>query len=608
MSFRLKTILGIGLIECVLLVLMVLSAQGFLRESNQEQFVQRALSTVSLFSDATKNAVIATDLALLDSFVEEINSNPEVIYVRVIGQGDTELSKAGSASALERPFVSDHSFSDINDSVFDVSAPITESGLIYGRVEIGFSDNKIAVLLENSKRTLSGIAVVEILLVALFSYLLGTYLTHQLQYLKIGSEKLAHGKLGYQIPVKGSDELAQTVGAFNRMSRKLKESEQRKDAYLHSALHAIITLDKNGVITEVNGAAEILFLNDRAEMLNHPVSEVMKFDNGENPLAVLSSDISEADQKSLFSQVHESAMVRCDGEIAHLQWVISEVRLHEEKIYVLFAENINDRKEAERSLIASTKAAQQANDAKSEFLANMTHELRTPLQGMIGFSSLGVKRAEKITPEKSKKYFETIHASANTLLNLVNNLLDLTKLQSGKMNYQFVSGNIDQSIKSVMAELQTQAGAKNLRLTRPAVSTCGTLVFDTIRIEQVLRNLLSNAIKFSVCGSEISVEVESNKESVVITVMDRGPGIPADELEIVFDKFSQSSTTRDGSGGTGLGLPICREIITAHQGRIYARNNSEEGASFVFTIPYDLPLTADVEQEILVSNRTDRAA
>ncbi|MEM7257479.1 MAG: hypothetical protein AAF404_08830, partial [Pseudomonadota bacterium] len=180
MTFRLKTILGIGVIEAVLLILMVVSAQKFLRESNEEQFVQRATATVSLFSDATKNAVIATDLALLDSFVEEISTNPEVVYVRVVGQEDIVLSQAGAEQALAREFLQDIDLSTIEDSVFDVSSPIVESGYTYGRVEIGFSNSKIDQLLESAKRTLTGIAIVEIVLVALFSFLLGTYLTHQL--------------------------------------------------------------------------------------------------------------------------------------------------------------------------------------------------------------------------------------------------------------------------------------------------------------------------------------------------------------------------------------------------------------------------------------------
>jgi PAS domain S-box-containing protein len=608
MSFRLKTILGIGLIEAVLLVLMVLSAQGFLRDSNQEQFVQRALSTVKLFSDATKNAVIATDLALLDSFVEEIKNNPEVVYVRVVGQGDMVLSQAGSESALQKKFKRDDSFADIDDSVFDISAPITESGFVFGRVEIGFSDNKIAQLLESSKRTLSGIAVVEILLVALFSYLLGTYLTHQLQYLKNGSEALASGKLGYQIPVRGTDELARTVGAFNRMSRKLKESELRKDAYLHSALHAIITLDKNGIVTELNGAAEILLLSAREEMIGQPVHRVLSLADGDQRLSLVAEKISDTDKKALLSKTHESVLNRWDGELVHLQWVISEVLLHDETIYVLFAENINDRKEAERSLIASTRAAQEANDAKSEFLANMTHELRTPLQGMIGFSSLGVKRAEKASPEKVKKYFETIQDSANTLLSLVNNLLDLTKLESGKMDYRFASANIDDTVKHVINELQAQAQSNSIMIEAPAVSICQPLVFDPDRLEQVLRNLLGNALKFSPAGSTINVTLEDTSDAVKVSIIDCGPGIPHGEIEKIFDKFSQSSVTRDGSGGTGLGLPICREIVSAHSGEIVAENKTDGGAVFTFTIPRNLPQSDDCEPGLLNKGSKKMAA
>ncbi len=606
MSFRLKTILGIALIEGVLLVLMVLSAQKFLRESNQEQFVQRANSTVSLFSDATKNAVIATDLALLDSFVEEISTNAEVVYVRVIGQDDLVLSQAGVEEALARQFTPDTDMASLDDAVFDISSPINESGYTYGRVEIGFSNDKIAQLLESSQRTLTGIAVVEILLVALFSYLLGTYLTHQLWYLKKGAEKLAGGKLGYQLPVKGSDELAQTVVSFNRMSRKLKESEMRKDAYMHSALHGIITLNDAGVITELNGAAEVLFVNSRDDMIGQHLSEVMSLEQSDHAAYVTA--LGQPDNGiEIFSKVHESSMRNGVGAIVHLQWVISEVRLDDEKIFVVFAENINERKEAELSLIASTLAAQEANDAKSEFLANMTHELRTPLQGIIGFSSLGVKRSEKASPEKVKKYFTTIQDSANTLLSLVNNLLDLTKLQSGKMNYQFYNGDLNQSIGSVVSELRGQCKERGLTIKHEDSDTPLTTVYDASKIDQVMRNLLSNAIKFSPENSEITVTTEDTGNAIKVCVADNGPGIPSGELEIVFDKFSQSSVTKDGSGGTGLGLPICREIISAHGGEISADSLEGKGAVFTFTLPHGI---AEVErdEQLLSSSASARKA
>lgn len=599
MSFRLKTILGIGLIECLLLILMVFSAQRFLRESNEEQFVQRAASTVKLFADASKDAVIATDLALLDNFVNEIITNAEVVYVRVIGQDDVVLSKAGSTIALAKSFRQDNAFSDIDDSIFDVSAPIVESEFTFGRVEIGFSSGKIELLLENSKRTLSGIALVEILLVALFSFLLGTYLTHQLQYLKKGSEKLASGKLGYQIPVKGTDEIAQTVVSFNRMSGKLKDSELRKEAYLHSALHAIITLNENGEITDCNGAAEILFLSSRDELIRENITAVMVIENSESTLSLLKDHDSDVCKLELYSKMHESVMQRCDGETTYLQWTISEIRLDGEKIFVLFAENINERKEAEQSLLESTRAAMEANRAKSEFLANMTHELRTPLQGIIGFSSLGVKRYDKVKKEKVLKYFETIQNSADTLLSLVNNLLDLTKLESGKMEYKFVEGKVTDVIVQVIGELQSQAGSKKMEIIPPAADLCINLVFDPMRIEQVVRNLLGNAIKFSEPETIIECYAALSENCVSVSIKDRGPGIPTDEIKTIFDKFSQSSATSDGSGGTGLGLPICREIISAHQGFIFATNNPDGGATFTFTIPNDLAISKGDELSVI---------
>jgi len=168
------------------------------------------------------------------------------------------------------------------------------------------------------------------------------------------------------------------------------------------------------------------------------------------------------------------------------------------------------------------------------------------------------------------------------------------------MEYNFTEGSLNPVIQRIVSEMQGQAQDKNLTIKLPAADIVAKQVFDQIRLEQVIRNLLSNAVKFSESNGVIEIESVVEGGRTVVSMKDCGPGIPVDEVEYIFDKFAQSTATRDGSGGTGLGLPLCREIIAAHQGKIYALNNDGNGATFVFEIPNDLAVSnSGFETELL---------
>ncbi len=246
--------------------------------------------------------------------------------------------------------------------------------------------------------------------------------------------------------------------------------------------------------------------------------------------------------------------------------------------------------ETMRRLEAATEKAQAASRAKTEFLANMSHELRTPLHGILSFADFGVKKYAKAPPEKLLGYFEKIKQSGESLLVLLNDLLDLAKLEAGKMTLEFVDADLGVLIAWVADEFSAQAAEHGLTIHRPDPEARLEVSLDELKIRQALRNLLSNAIKFSPDGGVIDIDVSRWLKSVVVSVRDQGPGIPEGELEAVFDKFIQSSKTKSGAGGTGLGLAICQEILTGHQGRIWAENNPDGGAVFLFELP--LPETA----------------
>ncbi len=229
--------------------------------------------------------------------------------------------------------------------------------------------------------------------------------------------------------------------------------------------------------------------------------------------------------------------------------------------------------------------AQLANAAKGEFLANMSHELRTPIHVILNCGNLGLARLETVTLGKLKEYFDHIVHNSETLLNLVNNLLDLAKLESGMVQCHFQRTDLAKLLTLVIRECQALRTDHQppLALSLPEESIEARIDADKIR--QVVRNLLSNAIKFSAEEGRILTALCLESTSAKVTISDQGPGIPTDELESIFDKFVQSSRTKTGAGGTGLGLAICHEIIAAHQGRIWAENAAEGGAVFTFTLP-----------------------
>lgn len=230
MNFRAKTILGVALIEGVLLAILIFVSLQLLQASKAEELYARTLTTARMFASTTKDAVLSTDMASLESVVQEVMSNPGVVYARVRGRHGMVLAQAGEAAVLAREFRPDATYK-VDDGVIDVAADIAVEGEKYGQVDLGFSTAEVAQVLANARKEMAFIAVTEMFLVGLFSFVLGSYLTKGLSALKAGTQRVATGDVGHTLPVQGRDELAQTLRAFNEMSQRLKEHyDERKRA------------------------------------------------------------------------------------------------------------------------------------------------------------------------------------------------------------------------------------------------------------------------------------------------------------------------------------------------------------------------------------------
>jgi len=259
----------------------------------------------------------------------------------------------------------------------------------------------------------------------------------------------------------------------------------------------------------------------------------------------------------------------------------------------------NRLKERTNELSKAKKMAEAANNAKSTFLSNVSHELRTPMHGILSFASFGIKKYDTASPDKILDYFQKIRQSGDTLLALLNDLLDLAKLESGKITFKFRPANLSSLIDISRGECESLALEHNLTIRCEHLETNKKIILDADKIRQVLRNLLNNAIKFSPEGGTIDVISSKKRDSITVSVRDQGAGIPENELKNIFDKFYQSSRTKASTGGTGLGLPICREIMAAHKGCIWAENNPDDiGANLSFEIP--LCLETNEHEEVLI--------
>lgn len=286
MSFRLKTIIGIAIIEGTLLAVLILSGLWYISNSSQKEFVDRGDSIAKAFSVTAKDALLTSDIASLESFVEEALSFPGVLYAQIKNEDDLVLVFAGDELFKNKEFVEDVDFASVDDGVLDKSAEILESGVKFGRVEIGLDIRNLLELTSKAKQYGLSLGFVEMVLVALFSFLLGGYLTRQLSSLEKASNEIAVGNYGYQIDVKGNDELARTADTFNLMSREIKNSyaslrqsyrdlsfkEQYWREVFDSTLDSIIVIDSKGIILSFNRGAEMMLGYDNNEVVGKNVS------------------------------------------------------------------------------------------------------------------------------------------------------------------------------------------------------------------------------------------------------------------------------------------------------------------------------------------------
>jgi len=365
--------------------------------------------------------------------------------------------------------------------------------------------------------------------------------------------------------------------------QNLKESEQRFHTLFDLLPDSVVLIDwKTFQLLGFNSAAHNLLGYSREQFAKVKMSDI-NCDETEETIIGRQNEIRKT-RKGVFDVRHQHKA----GEILHRSVIYETLRLNNKDIIVMIWHDLTEKKQTER-LLLEKEAAELANKSKSEFLANMSHELRTPMHGILSFARFGIKNIAKGDIEQLARYFDRINLSGERLLVLLNDLLDLSKLESGKMELDLRPNDLKKTLEKCLLELESKVQEQQLEMKINCETDDLTAIFDETRIGQVITNLLSNAIKFSPEGKSIFItmarKLKGSEPYLYFRIQDQGIGIPEDELFLVFDKFAQSSKTKSNAGGTGLGLAICKEIMDVQYGEIWAESIQDEGAVFQFNLP-----------------------
>jgi signal transduction histidine kinase len=238
-----------------------------------------------------------------------------------------------------------------------------------------------------------------------------------------------------------------------------------------------------------------------------------------------------------------------------------------------------------RELADKSRQLEVASQHKSEFLANMSHELRTPLNAIIGFSEVLKDRMFGELNEKQEEYLKDIYASGTHLLSLINDILDLSKIEAGRMELELTDFDLPAALDNAIILVRERAARHGISLHKSFDERLGQIHADERKVRQVVLNLLSNAIKFTPEGGRIDVGAVPKDGFVEVSVTDTGIGIAPEDQEKVFEEFRQVGTAAKKVEGTGLGLTLCRKFVELHGGRIWVKSQEGVGSTFTFTIP-----------------------
>ncbi|MCG7550802.1 PAS domain S-box protein [Pseudoalteromonas sp. Of7M-16] len=383
--------------------------------------------------------------------------------------------------------------------------------------------------------------------------------------------------------------IVQDVTELRQKEHSLLESEAKMRAIVNTAADPIIVINTEGIIQEFSPSASQVFGFSKAEVLGSNLKILMPEPTRSEHDGFLAS-YAKTGIRNVIGNKREVIAQRKSGEKFPIDLAVTETKIAGKAYYTAIIRDITQRKEAEEVLLEAMKAAQSATVAKSTFLANMSHEIRTPMNAIVGLCSL---MSGTQLSQKQRGYLNKLTQSSDNLLNIINDILDISKIESGKLEIEKTSFRLEDVVELASDIIAYKAHEKCIDFSVDLPSSIPTaLVGDPLRLGQILINLLGNAVKFTPNGGEITLALKAkiiSKDDVAIeiSVTDTGIGVAKEQQSKLFSVFTQAdiSTTRQ-FGGTGLGLAICSNLVSMMGGEIDFESEEGVGSRFYFTVSF----------------------
>ena len=614
MQIRLKIRYALTLVALTLAVVVAVSvaqyleirlAASALRESTAEsmdeallsQYQQRAVGLSTALSRSLVDAIYRLDVEEIEALVSGVSTLPDLRGVAVLdksgllyqegslpGLADENSAVAAWSTSAGLP---DFTTVEFLENSIVTSTPVHLGGITIGHVVLGMSlepirqelaavradhDRRVSEAMTGVLTTSAEIAAAVAVFCVILAFVIGGRLSRPITALSLLAGRVGQGDFRVPETLSGPGEIGDLASSFVAMAHNLRRttvSNAYLDGILNSMLDGLVVTGADGLIRKVNRATCTLLDQDEAGLIGQPIARFLEVGPSNR------------------TQPNEGVARRRDGSAIPV--LVSNAELStdddggESQVWVF--RDIARLKQDQDELIAAKRDAEKANEAKSQFLANMSHELRTPLNAVLGFTELVIDGTYGEVPPAILDAMERVERNGQHLLGLINDVLDLSKIEAGRLTLALGRYDMADVVRTVDASLAPLAAEKQIALTCAIPEDLPTGWGDSRRITQALMNLVGNAVKFTEAG-EVTVQVTSDGDRFTVSVADTGPGIARPDLQAVFDEFYQvdGSITRR-QGGTGLGLAIAKRMIEMHGGRIWVESTLGEGAQFHFSVP-----------------------
>ena len=584
-------------------IVSLLIGTGFIFWQNlrdyRDQLIHETVHNARLTSRYVLSPMLFDDKEGVHEILSELESIPYVEYAQVFNKEGNSVAIFNPANisveVSDLPKESEHRFLEDHLKVYE---PVMYEGEFYGTVCV-FASRQPIVNKVNSFLVFVLILTAGIIVLAVFlAGWLQKYISRPVLNLVDTTHKITReNNLSLRVKKTTNDETGYLVDSFNTMVAQLQTGIEQRDKALselqqhkerlektmQSAFDAIVLVDNHNIIESWNRAAEKIFGYKSEEIVGETF-----FD-----LFVSYTDIAEIIKDNFAKNTSvedvELPAIGKDNRKFPVEISLAPSTIEGEQHYVVSLRDISRHKQIEQELMSAKEKAEESDRLKSAFLANMSHEIRTPLNVIIGFSDLLAN--PKLYEKKRNEYLSYISSSGKNLLNLINDIVDISKIEAGQLKIEKQATEIHKVLDDFYQSYINTSKLKDnenvrLILNKPENKTGLTIYSDPNRLNQVLSNLLNNAIKFTYEGFIEFGYFITQEDALIFYVRDTGEGIPKEKQDVIFDRFGQGhDRSTQNFGGTGLGLSISKKIVELLGGKMWLSSKVNEGSTFYFSLP-----------------------